>query len=197
MRRRPPRSTRTDTLFPYTTLFRSNAIKQARLQTNFVGIEYLRLIGRGSRSPDRKTAAVSSAVIRGIQVDVWGKFLRNDEPPCELLVVLFGALVSQQRERRISHHGPVHRLPVRRVAQTCGELRILEYVNGCLAETGERFSFLQAKDLESPSDTYGIISTVGVKIHGANQPFYWGRRMRPKVKLLRKCLERRDKFRCY
>src|SRR3546814_12852056 len=25
MRRRPPRSTRTDTLFPYTTLFRSNA----------------------------------------------------------------------------------------------------------------------------------------------------------------------------
>src|SRR3546814_10778173 len=99
MRRRPPRSTRTDTLFPYTTLFRSNAIKQARLQTNFVGIEYLRLIGRGSRSPDRKTAAVSSAVIRGIQVDVWGKFLRNDEPPCELLVVLFGALVSQQRER--------------------------------------------------------------------------------------------------
>src|SRR3546814_6887164 len=97
---------------------------------------------------------------------------------CELLVVLFGALVSQQRERRISHHGPVHRLPVRRVAQTCGELRILEYVNGCLAETGERFSFLQAKDLESPSDTYGIISTVGVKIHGANQPFYWGRRMR-------------------
>src|SRR3546814_1686651 len=56
-----------------------NAIKQARHQTNFVGIEYLRLIGRGSRSPDRKTAAVSSAVIRGIQVDVWGKFLRNDE----------------------------------------------------------------------------------------------------------------------
>src|SRR3546814_9940335 len=78
MRRRPPRSTRTDTLFPYTTLFRSNAIKQARLQTNFVGIEYLRLIGRGSRSPDRKTAAVSSAVIRGIQVD------RSEEHTSEL-----------------------------------------------------------------------------------------------------------------
>src|SRR3546814_15327966 len=27
MIRRPPRSTRTDTLFPYTTLFRSNAVK--------------------------------------------------------------------------------------------------------------------------------------------------------------------------
>src|SRR3546814_2015360 len=29
MRRRPPRSTRTDTLFPYTTLVRSNAIKKS------------------------------------------------------------------------------------------------------------------------------------------------------------------------
>src|SRR3546814_16246212 len=30
MIRRPPRSTRTDTLFPYTTLFRSSAFKQRR-----------------------------------------------------------------------------------------------------------------------------------------------------------------------
>src|SRR3546814_15514131 len=29
MRRRPPRSTRTDTLFPYTTLFRSDSLKLA------------------------------------------------------------------------------------------------------------------------------------------------------------------------
>src|SRR3546814_1805817 len=28
MRRRPPRSTRTDTLFPYTTLFRSRSLKE-------------------------------------------------------------------------------------------------------------------------------------------------------------------------
>src|SRR3546814_3289898 len=34
MRRRPPRSTRTDTLFPYTTLFRSNlALDISRRQT--------------------------------------------------------------------------------------------------------------------------------------------------------------------
>src|SRR3546814_21060620 len=31
MIRRPPRSTRTDTLFPYTTLFRSRALTQAQL----------------------------------------------------------------------------------------------------------------------------------------------------------------------
>src|SRR3546814_17514973 len=32
MRRRPPRSTRTDTLFPYTTLFRSLAIRHFSLE---------------------------------------------------------------------------------------------------------------------------------------------------------------------
>src|SRR3546814_12607390 len=31
MNRRPPRSTRTDTLFPYTTLFRSGGLRQRRL----------------------------------------------------------------------------------------------------------------------------------------------------------------------
>src|SRR3546814_11689820 len=31
MRRRPPRSTRTDTLFPYTTLFRSNLADKRRV----------------------------------------------------------------------------------------------------------------------------------------------------------------------
>src|SRR3546814_8098377 len=33
--RRPPRSTRTDTLFPYTTLFRSRACGQAPVATGF------------------------------------------------------------------------------------------------------------------------------------------------------------------
>src|SRR3546814_11024381 len=32
MRRRPPRSTRTDTLFPYTTLFRSSTSRRSRLK---------------------------------------------------------------------------------------------------------------------------------------------------------------------
>src|SRR3546814_13137570 len=33
MIRRPPRSTRTDTLFPYTTLFRSDPVNPERLET--------------------------------------------------------------------------------------------------------------------------------------------------------------------
>src|SRR3546814_15355165 len=35
MIRRPPRSTRTDTLFPYTTLFRSSAERQQHLDHQF------------------------------------------------------------------------------------------------------------------------------------------------------------------
>src|SRR3546814_6847835 len=45
MIRRPPRSTRTDTLFPYTTLFRSNAIQAIDakdIESGSVEIEVLR-----------------------------------------------------------------------------------------------------------------------------------------------------------
>src|SRR3546814_11765557 len=53
MIRRPPRSTRTDTLFPYTTLFRSDAgvarvqgtIGQARPVTAYCGVERIGALG--------------------------------------------------------------------------------------------------------------------------------------------------------
>src|SRR3546814_13478167 len=38
MRRRPPRSTRTDTLFPYTTLFRSKVTQQLDWETELAVI---------------------------------------------------------------------------------------------------------------------------------------------------------------
>src|SRR3546814_12073990 len=41
MIRRPPRSTRTDTLFPYTTLFRSEALGPATLET---GLQILQVL---------------------------------------------------------------------------------------------------------------------------------------------------------
>src|SRR3546814_1043345 len=43
MIRRPPRSTRTDTLFPYTTLFRSRPRRQPRQETLRVLAEHLDL----------------------------------------------------------------------------------------------------------------------------------------------------------
>src|SRR3546814_16231642 len=39
MIRRPPRSTRTDTLFPYTTLFRSKAVLMAAIDRAFAQLE--------------------------------------------------------------------------------------------------------------------------------------------------------------
>src|SRR3546814_7687351 len=43
MIRRPPRSTRTDTLFPYTTLFRSNIIERNRNQADRLLLDACRL----------------------------------------------------------------------------------------------------------------------------------------------------------
>src|SRR3546814_6762912 len=51
MIRRPPRSTRTDTLFPYTTLFRSSSdAADARLQHGDVGSHALRAAAAGRDS---------------------------------------------------------------------------------------------------------------------------------------------------
>src|SRR3546814_6106858 len=47
MIRRPPRPTRTDTLFPYTTLFRSPVLRGARRRRR----ESLRTAARGDRAP--------------------------------------------------------------------------------------------------------------------------------------------------
>src|SRR3546814_17565788 len=75
MRRRPPRSTRTYTLFPYTTLFRSLADGQQRIVVNCGGD-----IGSPRRLPAeltgllKTTAAHSTLVIE----DVNSTSIRND-----------------------------------------------------------------------------------------------------------------------
>src|SRR3546814_19006682 len=44
MIRRPPRSTRTDTLFPYTTLFRSCLVRVKALETSGIITRYVALV---------------------------------------------------------------------------------------------------------------------------------------------------------
>src|SRR3546814_10973655 len=58
MIRRPPRSTRTDTLFPYTTLFRSGAERLARGAGRRGG----RQADAGARSADRLDPAIRGAL---------------------------------------------------------------------------------------------------------------------------------------
>src|SRR3546814_10167946 len=80
MRRRPPRSTRTDTLFPYTTLFRSKAYVDAHgsekhavaLESDFGADRVWRidfkLPGSAKALSDRLAAAVMRfGVVRGRQ----------------------------------------------------------------------------------------------------------------------------------
>src|SRR3546814_5713702 len=47
MRRRPPRSTRTDTLFPYTTLFRSGGVERSQPRRALHG--WVKLARKGKR----------------------------------------------------------------------------------------------------------------------------------------------------
>src|SRR3546814_6607470 len=64
MIRRPPRSTRTDTLFPYTTLFRSAAMTRRRagqLQISRRLVE-ARLVGEDADRPAKRSAAVKRAL---------------------------------------------------------------------------------------------------------------------------------------
>src|SRR3546814_2853665 len=69
MIRRPPRSTRTDTLFPYTTLFRSTAVAESdlRRRSTFRGQTPA---GRLSEFPDPQR--------RGAGADLWRRDQRSD-----------------------------------------------------------------------------------------------------------------------
>src|SRR3546814_9049903 len=64
MIRRPPRSTRTDTLFPYTTLFRS-------------GFKEIRVGGMHVADREREVGQVAAEDVDGYQI-FSGEFLAND-----------------------------------------------------------------------------------------------------------------------
>src|SRR3546814_12059937 len=98
MIRRPPISTRTDTLFPYTTLFRSCACRPSRRSAALLrifrcrGVELQRLLGRPSRRLEsgggvsrrgavRQEAAPGDAGLRPDQPAAFSLWAGAD-PPC-------------------------------------------------------------------------------------------------------------------
>src|SRR3546814_17098512 len=81
MRRRPPRSTRTDTLFPYTTLFRS----------------HLRL-KRGSQHPRGRISAHAACVGAGVALAHALVVLRRTEGQHRLAI---GYREKRSEERRV------------------------------------------------------------------------------------------------
>src|SRR3546814_12782938 len=84
MIRRPPRSTRTDTLFPYTTLFRS--VFEAKEYTDrIVGMRYGRIIFDGQ--PDDLTNAAMDEIYAGMPaedraVDAGGRLMPRVDASC-------------------------------------------------------------------------------------------------------------------
>src|SRR3546814_2717182 len=78
MIRRPPRSTRTDTLFPYTTLFRSPVTEGLRLV-----IEYFTALNQRDVAGIAKTLHFPFAIYENIEPLVYqneAEFLRNPPP---------------------------------------------------------------------------------------------------------------------
>src|SRR3546814_4319881 len=63
MIRRPPRSTRTDTLFPYTTLFRSFALSLSKGRSFFIGCPKRRTVLRQAQHERRRGAIPHHAII--------------------------------------------------------------------------------------------------------------------------------------
>src|SRR3546814_13054991 len=90
MIRRPPRSTRTDTLFPYTTLFRSNAAKKT--------------IPADAAKADKQAAPVTVAP--------------KKEPPSKAVPLIRKAMEQAWDDEEWIHIGTV-RSEERRVGQEC------------------------------------------------------------------------------
>src|SRR3546814_3420328 len=78
MIRRPPRSTRTDTLFPYTTLFRSCARGQIDQTLNLFGTARLGAVIDACRRFPRSPVAIGAGYAR------CARFFRSEEHTSEL-----------------------------------------------------------------------------------------------------------------
>src|SRR3546814_18692342 len=66
MIRRPPRSTRTDTLFPYTTLFRSQIVAERHRVSPDLRVERLLQQGEGRGNPVHLVVAAVGRIAAGI-----------------------------------------------------------------------------------------------------------------------------------
>src|SRR3546814_12882911 len=117
MIRRPPRSTRTDTLFPYTTLFRSRRFRMSSARSLITGARgneqdhaplWVRLIPRSLRRPIRAPDRLSEVDMRlphALQQHV-GPFLRQLPATFHVGGAVIGALdlvFRDVRQHQVDH----------------------------------------------------------------------------------------------
>src|SRR3546814_15907616 len=69
MIRRPPRSTRTDTLFPYTTLFRSRSAGREYGRPPYISVDMVGGLVEGIDAPDMPVAGIFLTMTAGDEVN--------------------------------------------------------------------------------------------------------------------------------
>src|SRR3546814_8452218 len=85
MKRRPPRSKRTDTLFPYTTLFRSFSKNRDRLSDGDIAAQFLAAIL--TRPPVKRLLSTDHFSVDGTLIEAWSSmksFRRSEEHTSDL-----------------------------------------------------------------------------------------------------------------
>src|SRR3546814_7972969 len=105
--RRPPRTTRTDTLFPYTTLFRS---RRADDVDAAVEGEHHRLLGRLEQRPRHD---VETHVAEGRSDDVGTAIVRSEEHTSELqslMRISYAVFCLKKKNDNIRQHIEAHKL---------------------------------------------------------------------------------------
>src|SRR3546814_13755396 len=110
MIRRPPRSTRTDTLFPYTTLFRSfkkNKIDWLKGYAKFTSADTVEVAGKAVRAKNIITATGSSVTpLPGVEVDNDKQIIVDSTGALELakvpahMVVIGGGVIGLALDRK-------------------------------------------------------------------------------------------------
>src|SRR3546814_5766144 len=87
MIRRPPRSTRTDTLFPHTTLFRSHRLLVVHQRVEVIVLGAERDVGNVFKAHDRNTLLLDNEpleLINAVQISAGGDVDRSEEHTSEL-----------------------------------------------------------------------------------------------------------------
>src|SRR3546814_17431579 len=109
MLRRPPRSTRTDTLFPYTTLFRSLLIDSARLLAVTMISPAPRLSLCGASAAADWAAGCSAGA--SLWANAGEQKQRSATPdayklmPCRFVVLSGLTIITRSEERRVGKEG--------------------------------------------------------------------------------------------
>src|SRR3546814_13155047 len=106
MIRRPPRSTRTDTLFPYTTLFRSLEVGERRLRHHLAGAGRDRAKLRGVHAGREQLVAGLRAVARERQR--WTGDLERGDRAVAHQLLRFAAGDVDREQRVLTQIGRAH-----------------------------------------------------------------------------------------